>query len=810
LFIKDYLSSVGKYVAVDRMMTKIPALVSVFCLLIISMALGSGEHVDDDLHGRYFIVGHNLECMSSIRSDLEAMDIEMGEELRHVPYQQVVLKSREMYGKVSRLQGVKCIIEEGVVDSSLYNSARSVKAVPSDFYSPKTAHDLGYTGEGMTIVVIDSGVDNGNHPTFIDSFVAGADFSTPESPLNPRDGSVDPDDLDGHGTGVASVALGRGDRNGERTNVGIAPEAGLIDLRIRKVGPTFENPMAAALEWCIDNRETDWGNGYTGIDVISISAGLGRPDGPVHSLIKTCVNNGLPVVSAATNSGESFEANADGPNYWSDDSIIVGGTDEMDTVDRSDDEYWPQSTWGPRTDDGDEDPYDELKPDISAPASDILVAEAQDKGSPGPVVGWTVSSGTSFATPHVSGTVALMLQANPDIRPHEGRNPVRTLLHQSAEARGEPFDTTLSEKYNVHYGYGILDSYEAVRAAEDYIDSNKAPVIRSLTVTPSTTTAGSVCTVTADAYDPDSDTLTFEISVDGGVITGSYPEYSYTAPMDPGTYTIRLTASDPDGASAFSEATVDVREGEPNRPPSIRDMYSIPAEIKVGMNARIIVEASDPDGDDIEYEWTASSGTITGSGNEIELKAPDLVGTVTVEVVVRDPFGGEDSESIRIRVIDGPGGSSPFIEELSISPDSIREGTSNLDVLITASVVQMDSPIGEVVADLSSMSMGSIQLLDDGNIPDTEGGDGRFTGKLPPVKDVGKGSYEIDVTATDTAGRSSTSTIMFTVQAPAGQVESGGNDEGIGLGSILMVVVAILIALIIVFGVVRLTKRNPK
>ncbi len=577
------------------------------------------------------------------------------------------------------------------------------------------------------------------------------------------------------------------------------------------LGPTFENPIAAALEWCIDNKDTDWGNGYSGIDVISISAGLGNPDGPVHQLVTTCVENGMPVVSAATNSGQPFEADPNGPNYWSDDSIIVGGTDDMDTVDRSDDEFWPQSTWGPRSDDGDEDPYDELKPDISAPAANIMVAEARDKNSPGPVVGWGPSSGTSFATPHVSGAVALMLQANPMIRPGPGRNPVRAILHNTAEARGDPYDISLSEKYNVHYGYGILDTFEAVRAAEDYIEKNSPPVIRSLEIVPPRTTVGSVCTVKVDAFDPDEDTLSFEISTNSGSISGSYPEYSFTAPTEPGTYTITFTATDPMGASDTEDVNVEVEEGEPNRPPLIEDLYSIPEEVQVGGTAEILVDVTDPDNDPLTYEWSSTSGEIIGNGDEVDLKAPDIVGTITIEVVVSDPFGGMDSETLRIQVIKGPGGSSPFIDRLSLDPNSIREGTSNVDVLLTARVVRMDSPIVSVHADILSMGVNDdLNLLDDGKHPDQENADSIFTGKLPPVKELKKGTYEIEVTAVDSEGRSSSSTIIFTVQAPSGETETVGNDSGIGPGSILLIVVIFAVALIVIFGVVRLTKRDPK
>jgi hypothetical protein len=403
-----------------------------------------------------------------------------------------------------------------------------------------------------------------------------------------------------------------------------------------------------------------------------------------------------------------------------------------------------------------------------------------------------------------------MLQANPYLRPGGGKNPIRTILHTTAEARGEPYDESLSEKYNVHYGYGILDTYEAVRAAEKYVDSNFPPVIRSLEIVPETTTVGSVCTVTAEVYDPDEDRLTYEISADGGSLSGDYPQYSYRAPSDPGAYTISLTATDPSGASSTRSVGVNVEEGKPNRPPRINNLYSVPEEVSVGTTASIIASAEDPDGDLLSYFWEASSGTIYGSGNEVDFEAPVQAGTVIIELRVADPNGAEDSDTLRLRISDGPGGSSPYIERLSLSPDKIREGTSNVDVIITASIVRMESPIDRVFADISSTGEEQLlELKDDGKLPDSVAGDNQYTGKLPPVKELVMGTYEIEVLAVDTEGRSSTSSITFTVQAPSGNEEESANGGGIGLNNLLIILVVIILGLVVIFGVVRLTRRNP-
>ena len=111
--------------------------------------------------------------------------------------------------------------------SDVANPAVKVRESPE--YSPCTVWEMGYKGKGINICVLDTGVDNG-HPTFSGRFVAGADFTKPRSRLFPRDGSFDPDDVYGHGTTCAGIALGSGASDGKYA--GNAPEAGLIDGRV--------------------------------------------------------------------------------------------------------------------------------------------------------------------------------------------------------------------------------------------------------------------------------------------------------------------------------------------------------------------------------------------------------------------------------------------------------------------------------------------------------------------------------------------------------------------------------------------------
>ena len=110
----------------------------------------------------------------------------------------------------------------------------NAKARPSEEYSPYTAWEMGVRGRGINIAVVDTGIDDA-HPSLQGKFVAGVDFSKPEGPLHPRDGSFNPDDTNGHGTTCSGIATGTGAPDGVYT--GAAPEAMLVDVRIGTVSP---------------------------------------------------------------------------------------------------------------------------------------------------------------------------------------------------------------------------------------------------------------------------------------------------------------------------------------------------------------------------------------------------------------------------------------------------------------------------------------------------------------------------------------------------------------------------------------------
>ncbi len=331
-------------------------------------------------------------------------------------------------------------------------STPAMKARGSDDYSPNTAWELGYTGQGMTIAILDTGVDD-RHDSLFGKFVAGVDLTQDESRFVPRDGSYNPDDVDGHGTHCAGIAMGTGGDDGEY--IGVAYDAELVDVKVlNDWGPSPGDQLMQGLDWCIDYKD------QFDIDILSISIGdliPGNDDGQgaTGQLINTAVDEGLIVVVAAGNDGPNNNGFSD--TAAADLAITVGAIDDMDSITRNDDEIADFSSRGPRADDGDNDELDELKPDVVAPGVGIYSA-LYSVSLVGAITGYQAQSGTSMACPHVAGLTALMLEAFPDLTPRD----IKEVLRESAEAMGSPYDKGLDSKYNEDYGWGMVDAHEAI------------------------------------------------------------------------------------------------------------------------------------------------------------------------------------------------------------------------------------------------------------------------------------------------------------------------------------------------------------
>ena len=197
----------------------------------------------------------------------------------------------------------------------------------------------------------------------------------------------------------------------------------------------------------------------------------------MHSrILDEAMEMGVVVSNAAGNSGEDN----DGLSGMSASSlsITVAATDDKNTVNRTDDEIAGYSSRGPRKDNGDGNPLNELIPEISAPGTNIVQAEAcVTSGSCNNFLGGDASentytgrgSGTSYATPAVSGIIALVMEANSNLRPLQ----IKEVLKHTSELRGEPSAPDVDPYWNREFGYGMVDALSSVELAIFLRDSGQ-------------------------------------------------------------------------------------------------------------------------------------------------------------------------------------------------------------------------------------------------------------------------------------------------------------------------------------------------
>lgn len=307
--------------------------------------------------------------------------------------------------------------------------------------NPAFGGGLGVDGTGVTIMILDSGIDP-NHVDFPEGKILAFGNFTIDPP-----GTETWGDPTGHGTVVASIAAGEG--IGNPAYKGVAPGASLVVAGMG-VEAMYSN-TAFAIDWVI----TDWNPSQTDpakrIRVMNMSFGTTDPNhegiSALELAIDAAVNAGIVVVAATTNHGPEAGTMA----------IVPGGVESAITVGGIHDagEEGIVLAWysgrGP-TQDG------RIKPDIVAPSAWMTVAK------PGTVDEYVwLRGGTSSAAPFVSGTVALMLQENPALTPAE----VKAILEKTA------IDFGLPGKDN-EYGSGVLDVFAAVDAADGVMDATSS------------------------------------------------------------------------------------------------------------------------------------------------------------------------------------------------------------------------------------------------------------------------------------------------------------------------------------------------
>ncbi|GAA1108943.1 S8 family serine peptidase [Kribbella jejuensis] len=280
------------------------------------------------------------------------------------------------------------------------------------------AWQAGYEGSGVEVAVLDTGVD-ATHPDLQGKVKESRDFSGSPSGT---------EDHFGHGTHVAATIAGTGAGAGG-TRKGVAPKA---DLLVGKVlgddGYGYDSWIIAGMEWAAG----------AGAKVVNMSLGGDPTDGtdPLSQAVDDITaRTGTLFVVAAGNEGRDESVGTPGAAAA---ALTVGAVDREDKL-------ADFSSRGPRLGDSG------LKPEITAPGVGIIAARAAGTAMGDPVDElYTAASGTSMATPHVSGAAALLAQQHPDWKADQLKNAL------VSKAKTQPGQTVYQQ------GAGRVDLTRAV------------------------------------------------------------------------------------------------------------------------------------------------------------------------------------------------------------------------------------------------------------------------------------------------------------------------------------------------------------
>jgi len=284
-------------------------------------------------------------------------------------------------------------------------------------------NSLGITGNNIRVGVLDTGYSD--HPALQNRVVADRSFTFGDK-YGPTDGH-------GHGTHCAGTI---GGTTVDGKVIGVAPEVNFVIGRIfNNKGKGGLSTMLKGMQWMADPDEDPSTRDYPALVSNSWGVAWQEPNKiePLLRAVQTWTQLGIVPVFAAGNAGPNPQTIIIPAAF--NESITVGSTDPQDRIARFSSQG-PGSYLGNKT----------QKPDLSAPGVSVYSSDLKGK--------YIYRSGTSMATPHVAGVIALMLQANPNLSIEQ----IRNILQNSSLDLGE-------SGYDYAFGSGRLNAYKAVSKA---------------------------------------------------------------------------------------------------------------------------------------------------------------------------------------------------------------------------------------------------------------------------------------------------------------------------------------------------------
>lgn len=435
-------------------------------------------------------------------------------------------------------------------------------------------HANSIDGTGINVAILDTGIDY-SHPDLAANYKGGYDFVNTDN---------DPMDDAGHGTHVAGTVAAIDNDIGV---IGVAPGIDLYALKVlNSEGSGSYSNIIAAIEWAVVNN----------MDVASMSFGGRSGSTLLETALNTAYDNGLVLVAAAGNEGTRKVSY---PAAYSS-VIAVAATDDTNT------RAW-FSNYGRQI-------------ELSAPGvginSTMLGGDYNDT--------W---SGTSMATPHVTGAVALLLTTSVptdyDTNDNHVWDPaeVRKRLQDTATDLGTP------GKDN-YYGYGLVNAAAAVGETSSPTEDTTPPVIILIGSNPFTIEVGKIYVdegaTASDNIDGD---LTDFIITNNTVINTTVGIYTVT-------YDVKDSSENPATQIVRMVNVTDIT------PPSTGDSYMHIADItmtsgtkKAGKNTFTFALATVAvvDSNEVPVPNAVVSGSWSGATSDSDIGTTDKFGMVTIQ-----------------------------------------------------------------------------------------------------------------------------------------------------------------------------------
>jgi subtilisin family serine protease len=352
-------------------------------------------------------------------------------------------------------------------------------------------------GDSVKVVVIDTGIDY-THPDLAGAYAGGYDF------VNDDD---DPLDDHGHGTHVSGTITALDDEPNALSGslIGTAPHVQLYSVKVLdNRGSGSSADVAAGIDWAAAN----------GMNVASLSLGSSSPSTAIETAGQNAYAAGVLLVAASGNDGAEVGYPAAFPEF-----IAVGATDQQDALASF-------SNFGPEQ-------------ELVAPGVDITSTTPTYKVGNGifsPSLNYDTWSGTSMATPHVSGVAALVYSADTSLTNVE----VRDILQKSAEDLGPA-------GWDPDFVYGIVDAEAAVSLVSVGGSTDDTTPPAQVTGLTASAVSDTQIDLSWDA-NSESDLSYYKIYRDGAYVadatTNSYSDTGLTAST---TYTYEVSAVDTSG-----------------------------------------------------------------------------------------------------------------------------------------------------------------------------------------------------------------------------------------------------------------------